>query len=439
MLRWRMAILLTVAIVLSYLDRLTLPWTLSEIQHSYPFSDQIKALFDSAFLISYGLMYLGGGRLLDYLGTRPGFLVVMVFWSLACASQGAAANYGLGAISGMSFALVMLVVSRFLLGAGEGGGFPAATRAVAEWFPVNERSTAMGLINAGTAVGAVIAPILIGWVLLHAGWYGLEPWRWVFLISGAMGLLWTVWWYLDYRPPEEHSRLEDRERAHILGGQGEETHAGPPGGAVPFLELLAHREVWGIVTAKFLTDAAWYFYMFWLPKFLMETFAFDIKSATEVGWIPYAAAGVGCLAGGGLSSWLLRRGISLNLSRKIALGVSAAFMPWVMLVPGMNSVVAVIVIFCLAFFGQQSWSTLVMVLPTDMIPRQSVGTVAGLVGMGGAMGGIVLGQIAGLMRDLGYSYTPILITAGSLHVLAFLWICLTVPRIQPVTFKVRTG
>ena len=178
--RWPFALLASAAIVLSYLDRQTLPWTLSQIQADYPFSDQIKALFDSAFLITYGLMYLGGGLLLDRLGTKRGFLLVMIFWSVASASQGLAGNYGFKPVFGMSFALVMLVASRCLLGMGEGGGFPAATRVVAEWFPANKRASAMGLINAGTAVGAVVAPWLIWMVLNHTGWFGLAPWRWVF-------------------------------------------------------------------------------------------------------------------------------------------------------------------------------------------------------------------------------------------------------------------
>jgi ACS family hexuronate transporter-like MFS transporter len=435
-LRWNIAILVSAAIVLSYLDRLTLPWTLSEIQRDYPFSDQVKALFDSAFLISYGLMYLGGGRLLDRLGTRRGFTLVMLFWSFACASQGVAANFGKPVVFGMSFALAMLVVSRFLLGMGEGGGFPAATRVVTEWFPVNERSTAMGIINAGTAVGAVVAPWLIAVVLNHTGWFGLAPWRWVFLLSGALGLSWTLWWWRAYQPPEAHARLSEGERAHILAGQVESASSANRR-SLPFATLLAHRETWAVVGAKFLTDAAWYFYMFWLPKFLMETFQLKFSVASSVGWIPYAASGVGCLVGGGLSSWLLGRGMSVNASRKIALGVSAAFMPWVMLVPQMQSLAGVIVIFSLAFFGQQSWSTLVMILPTDMIPKHSVGTVAGLVGLGGALGGIVLGQIAGYLRDHGSSFTPILIIAGSLHVIAFALICVVVPRIRQIEFKAR--
>jgi len=426
--RWRIALLVGAAIVLSYLDRQTLPWTLSYIKAEYPFSAQVKALFDSAFLIAYGLMYLGGGWLLDRLGTRRGFLLIMLFWSLASASQGLAANYGLPPVFGIAFALVMLLTSRFLLGLGEGGGFPAATRVVAEWFPVQERSTAMGLINAGTAVGAVAAPGFIWLVIHHTGWFGLPAWRWVFFLSGTLGLLWTVWWTCGYHPRHP----DPRPAAAGAGPAG----ATPPTSAeastrpIPLAELLAHREVWTVVGAKFLSDAAWYFYMFWLPKFLMETFHIKFDAATGVGWIPYAASGAGCLFGGGLSSALLRRGRSVNTARKLALAASVAFMPWVLLVPQLHSVGWVIFLFSLAFFGQQSWSTLVMTLPTDMIPRGAVGTLAGLVGFGGALGGIVLGQTAGWLLDHGYSYAPVLAIAGSLHVLAFALICLGIPHLQ---------
>jgi ACS family hexuronate transporter-like MFS transporter len=429
-LRWRIALLVSAAIAVSYLDRQTLPWTLSQIHADYPFSDQVKALFDSAFLIAYGLMYLGGGWLLDRLGTRRGFLLVMIFWSLASASQGLAANFGFAPVFGMAFALAMLLGSRCLLGMGEGGGFPAATRVVAEWFPVNERSTAMGLINAGTAVGAVAAPGLIFLVLNHTGWFGLAPWRWVFFLSGGLGLLWTVWWICDYEPARRHPRLSDAGRGDVVFAR--QSPAGETLKPVPLAGLLSHREVWAVVVAKFLSDAAWYFYMFWLPKFLMETFQIQFSAASGVGWIPYAASGAGCLIGGGFSSWLLKRGLSVNASRKLALGASAALMPWVMLVPRLHSVGWVVFIFSLAFFGQQSWSTLVMILPTDLISKRAVGTLAGLVGFGGAMGGALLGQIVGWLRDHGYSYTPALAISGSLHVAAFLLICLLIPKIQPL-------
>ena len=403
-LRWRIALLVSAAIAISYLDRQTLPWAIKAIQSDIPFSDQIKAGLDSAFLATYGLMYLGGGLLLDRLGTRRGFLCIMIFWSFACASHGFAGG------------VIALAASRLLLGMGEGGGFPAATRAVAEWFPVNDRATAMGIINAGTAVGAVVAPPLIAVVLTNANWLHLAPWRWVFFLTGALGLLWTIWWWRSYFTPEIQNQISE-----------------PPGEIkITVAHLLQHRETWAIVGAKFLSDGAWYFYLFWLPKYLFDAFQLDIKTAGSIGWIPYAASGVGCLVGGGFSSWLLKRGVSVNWSRKLALGASAALMPWVMFAPQLHSVGWVIFLFSLAFFGQQSWSTLVMILPTDMIPKRAVGTLAGLVGFGGALGGVLLGQIVGWLRDHGYSYTPALVISGSMHIAAFVLICLVVPKIQPL-------
>jgi ACS family hexuronate transporter-like MFS transporter len=454
MLRWRIAILVSVAIAISYLDRQTLPWALSSISQDIPVSNQVKAFLDSAFLVTYGLMYLGGGRLLDWLGTRRGFTVIMVFWSLACASHAFAGDYGMPSVFGLGFGVLMLATSRLLLGMGEGGGFPAATRVVTEWFPVRERSIAMGIINGGTAVGGVVAPPLIVFVLTNLDWLGLAPWRWVFLLTGGFGLLWTVWWWFDYQPPEQHPGLKAAEREHLkpvlevervdpnaLDRSGSAAtrwgnRVPPPEGiaspAIPLSAILGFRETWAVILAKFLSDGAWYFYLFWLPKFLLEAFNLDLKTAGRIGWIPYAASGVGCLCGGALSSWLLRRGMAVNGARKLALGASAALMPWVMLVPQLHSVGWVIFIFSLAFFGQQSWSTLVMILPTDMIPKRAVGTLAGLVGLGGAMGGVVLGQLVGYLRDHGSSFTPVLIIAGSLHVLAFIVLCVGIPRIRPL-------
>lgn len=410
--RWRVAGLVSAAIAISYLDRQTLPWAITAIQRDIPISNEVKAFLDSAFLITYGLMYIGGGRLTDFLGTRRGFLAIMLFWSLACASHGIAGSYGMPAVLGLPFAVLMLAGSRLLLGVGEGGGFPAATRAVTEWFPAEERSTAMGIINAGTAVGAVVAPPLIALVLTHGDWFGIAPWRSVFFLTGGLGLLWTLGWWIGYRAPE---------------GTRATREAGP---MIPLSTLLRYRENWAVIIAKFLSDAAWYFYLFWLPKFLFDSFHLDIKTAGAIGWIPYAASGVGSLCGGALSSWLLQRGRSVNFSRKFALGASAALMPWVMLVPQMRSVGWVIFIFSLAFFGQQSWSTLVMILPTDLIDRRAVGTLAGLVGFGGAMGGVLLGQIVGYLRDHGYSYAPALVISGSLHLIGFAVICIGIPKLR---------
>lgn len=414
-----MAVLVSGAIAISYLDRQTLPWAINAIRVDIPISNQLKAGLDTAFLVTYGLMYLGGGRLMDRLGTRRGFMLIMLFWSMACASHGIATG------------VVMLAASRLLLGVGEGGGFPAATRAVAEWFPATERATAMGIINAGTAVGAVVAPPLIAFVLTDVRWFDLAPWRWVFSLTGLLGIVWTACW--AYAAPRPSSRsVSAVETGGALVARDGDRDAD---GAIAIRELLRHREIWAIVVAKFLSDAAWYFYLFWLPTFLFDAFGFDIKSASAVGWIPYAASGVGCLVGGALSSTLLRRGYSVDRARKVALGLSAALMPWVIFVPLLSSVGWVIAVFSLAFFGQQSWSTLVMILPTDLIPKRAVGTVAGMVGLGGAMGGVVLGQLAGWLLDHGFSYTPVLVIAGSLHVLAFAVICLLIPQLQPLVFR----
>ena len=412
MLRWRIAILVAAAIAISYLDRQTLPIAIGDIGKYSPISNQVKAFLDSAFLVTYGLMYLGGGRLIDWLGSRRGFTVIMIFWSLACASHGIAAN------------VTMLAVSRLLLGAGEGGGFPAATRAVTEWFPAKDRATAMGIINAGTAVGGVIAPPLIAQIVLHVHWLQLASWRWVFFVTGLAGLLWTLWWLASYFAPEQHRGLLGAP----VASSATETRAQS---MIPLRTLLGFRETWGIVLVKFLTDAAWYFYIFWLPKYLLVARGFDIKKVGSVAWIPFAAAGVGCLLGGGLSSWLIHHGRSIDAARKIPLGLAAAAMPWVVFVPHV-SVPWCIALFSLAFFGHQWWSTLIMILPTDLFPKRAVGTVAGLVGLGGAMGGVVLGQLAGYLLDHGFSYAPVLAIAGSLHITAFLLLLALVRLHRPL-------
>jgi len=413
--RWGIALMIAVAIAISYLDRQTLPWALKNIQADIPVGNQTKAWLDSAFLGTYGLMYLGGGWLLDRIGTRRGFLLIMIFWSLACASHGFAGG------------VIALAASRLLLGVGEGGGFPAATRAVAEWFAPRDRAAALGIINAGTAVGAVLAPPLIALILVNSTWWDLASWRWVFFITGASGLAWAAWWWTSYRTPAAAPDPLTAEIERVAAGA-----------APSLLQLLRKREVLGVACAKLLSDGAWYFYLFWLPKYLFEARAFDLKQAAAVGWIPYAASGIGSLCGGWLSGRLLARQFSLNAARKIALGASAALMPWVMLVPRVDSIPLVLFLFSLAFFGQQSWSTLVMTVPTDLVPRGALGKLAGLVGLGGACGGIMMGQAAGWALDHGFGYTPVLVTAGSLHVIAFALICVTIPRIHQLEFSRRT-
>lgn len=403
-----MAILVSAAIAISYLDRQTLPVAVQAISRDIPLTNAQFSTLQSAFLFSYALMYAGGGKLVDLLGTRRGFTVIMLFWSLACASHALATTS------------MLLTASRFLLGMGEGGGFPAATRAVAECFTTSERATAMGIINAGTAVGSVIAPPMIAALLL------ISNWRWIFVVSGALGLLWTIWWRVSYAPESKSARVL----------------ADPPAKSVdqhiPWRRLLEMRETWGLVAAKFLSDAAWFFYLFWLPKYLYDARGFDVKAVGTFAWMPSAAAGVGCLIGGSFSSYLVQRKLSVGTARKAALGLSAAVMPFVILLPHVP-VSWAIALFCLAYFGQQSWSTLVMVLPTDLFPNEVVGSVAGLVGFGGAMGGVVFGEIVGYLLDRGFGYGTVFAIAGLLHVAAFLIILGFVPNVEllPLCQKLR--
>ena len=414
MLRWRIAILVSAAIAISYLDRQTLPVAIKAISRDIPLTNVQFSNLQSAFLLAYAFMYAGGGKLSDALGTRSGFTVIMIFWSLACASHGLALTFA------------MLAVSRFLLGMGEGGGFPTATRAVAEWFSVKERATAMGIINGGTAVGAVVAPPLIALILLYANW------RWIFFFTGALGLLWTMWWRKSYFPPTEHPQLTAEERDKLPPAVAPSIS----GTKIRWIELLRIRETWGVVIAKSLSDSAWYFYLFWLPKYLYDARGFDIKAVGAVAWIPNAAAGVGCLLGGWFSSYLVRRELSVNVARKVALGLSAAVMPLILLVTR-APIAWAIAIFSLAYFGQQSWSTLVMVLPTDLFPSRVVGAVAGLVGFGGAIGGIAFNELAGYLLDHGFGYASVFKIAATFHVIAFLVILTLVPRIGPVDMSRR--
>jgi ACS family hexuronate transporter-like MFS transporter len=411
-LRWRIAILISAAIAISYLDRQTLPVAVQAISKDIPLTNGQFSALQSAFLFAYALMYAGGGKLVDTLGTRRGFTVIMLFWSFACASHALATSF------------VLLATSRFLLGVGEGGGFPAATRAIAEWFPTKERATAMGIINAGTAVGAVIAPPLIATIL------GYTNWRWIFVLSGGIGLLWVGWWRLSYIPPVKTMQQIEVDTT-VEAGSSTNSSVITPTARIPWTHLFRIRETWGLVTAKFLSDAAWFFYLFWLPKYLYDARSFDIKAVGTFAWMPSAAAGVGCLLGGGFSSYLVRRRFSLGVARKVALGLSAALMPFVILVPHVP-VSWAIALFCVAYFGQQSWSTLIMVLPTDLFPTNVVGSVAGLIGFGGAMGGIAFGEVVGYLLDRGFGYGPVFAIAGTLHIAAFLIILATVPTMLPL-------
>jgi ACS family hexuronate transporter-like MFS transporter len=395
--RWYIVILVTAAIAISYFDRQTLPLAISAIQRTIPLSDQQFSWLQFAFLIPYALLYAAGGRMLDIVGTRRGFILIMLWWSGACALHGFAMNFG------------FLMCARCLLGMGEGGAFPAATRVVAEWIPSHQRSTAMGIINAGTAVGSVLAPPLIGIILLTAGW------RTVFFAAGGAGFAWVLWWSAIYRGDDSASISTSDARLAAR--------------RLSFVDVLSMRKVQVLVFAKFMSDSAWYFYLFWLPKYLYDVRGFDVKHVSYYAWIPYAASGIGSFLGGWCSSALLKQGWSLDFSRKFVLGLSALFMPVVMLVPHVP-VGWALVLFSIAFFCQQSWSGLIMTLPADIFPLSAVGSVSGLIGFGGAIGGAIFGVVAGFLLGHGFGYGTLFFIIGTFHLIGFFAILLLGGKVQ---------
>jgi MFS transporter, ACS family, hexuronate transporter len=398
--RWYFVALVAVAIAISYFDRQTVSLAIAAIQKTIPISNQQFSYLQTAFLLSYAALYALGGRMLDHLGTRRGFVLIMTTWSIACMLHGVATGFA------------WLLAMRFLLGMGEGGGFPAATRVIAEWLPPQERSTGMGLINGGTAIGSVLAPPLIGLILFLSGW------RMVFFSSGALGLLWVLWWAAVYRANPAALSV-DTVDARVLARQ------------LTFREVISLRIVQALVLAKFMSDSAWYFLLFWLPKYLYDVRGFDVKQVGSYAWIPFAASGVGSVLGGWTSSRLLQRGWSLDLARKLVLGVNAAMMPAVMLV-SLVPVQYAILLFSIAFFSQQSWSALIMTIPADIFPLSVVGSVAGLVGFGGSIGGALFGLVAGALLGHGYSYGALFVVVGTFHLIGFFIIILFGGRLQPL-------
>ncbi len=401
--RWGIVALVSAAIAISYFDRQTVSVAIAAIQQTIPISNEQFSYLQTGFLLAYAAMYAIGGRMLDKLGTRLGFLLIMLWWSLACMLHGFASSFA------------WLLVMRCLLGIGEGGAFPAATRVVSEWLAPCERATAMGSINAGTAVGSLLAPPLIGLVLIYSGW------RAVFFAAGTLGLIWVLCWALWYRNDTEADSndgdelLETNQLAQKLS----------------FREIVGLRSVQSLVFAKFMSDSAWYFMLFWLPKYLYDARGFDIKHVSYYAWIPYAASGIGSFLGGWCSSRLLHNGRSLNLSRKLVLGVNAVMMPAIMLVP-LVPVTFAMMLFSIAFFAQQSWSGLIMTIPADIFPLSAVGTVSGLVGFGGSIGGAVFGLIAGALLGHGFSYGVLFATVGTFHLIGFLVLIYRGGEIQPL-------
>jgi ACS family hexuronate transporter-like MFS transporter len=409
--RWGIAGLLALATALSYLDRQSFPIVQGEIRREIPMSDAEFGRLGSLFLVAYGIMYAVGGRLLDVLGTRVGYTVMIAFWSIANALTGLATSVG------------QLGLFRFLLGAGEGGGFPASGKAVAEWFPARERSFAFGLFNTGSALGAVIAaPALAG----IAAWLG---WRWVFFLTGALGLVWSAGWVVLYRRPRESPYLGAEERTYLEANLTPE-ESGP---RLRWRDLFRYRQVWGLMAAKLPTDSVWFFLLFFLPRYLVDARGFDLKAIGSVAWIPFAFAGLGSFLGGWLGARLIRHGASIDRARKTALLIAAAIMPaasLIVLAPTWGAVA----LYSACLFAHQFWSANVQTVAADLFPARVVGSVEGLLGSAGALGaGLAQWKVGALISASGYAIP--FACCGFLHFAAFALIALVVGRIEPVAEK----
>jgi ACS family hexuronate transporter-like MFS transporter len=413
-LRWWIAGLLALATALNYVDRQSFPVVVGEIRKEFPISNEQYASLTSAFLLAYALMYAAGGRIMDWLGTRVGYTVMIIWWS------------GANALTGLASSVLGLGVFRFLLGMGEGGGFPGSGKAVAEWFPARERSLAFGIFNTGSALGSIIAAPLSAVVVTHLGW------RWVFFITGGVGFVWAAVWFKLYQPPEKNRLISAEERNLIAAAHadGLSPHD-DPSVRISWLKLFTYPEVTGLMVAKFIADAGGYFFLFWLPKYLGDVRHLDIKEIGYFAWIPFAFAGLGSMSGGWIGSFLLRRNLSLGLARKIALGIAAALIPASLFIVSAPLSLA-IVFYGLALFAHQFWTANIMTLPADLFPARVVGSVEGLLGSAGSLGGMFFGLAMGWLVER-EGYGPAFAITGLLHPLAFLVVLLTVRQVRPLS------
>ena len=398
--RWSIALLLLLAATaLSYMDRLAFPIVFQRMKAAFTLSQEQYGQMMSLFLLAYGVMYAVGGRIMDLLGARLGYAVMIIWWSLATA------------LHGLVGGVVGLAVARVLLGAGEGGGFPGSAKAVAEWFPAKERATAVGLFNVGSAIGMAVAAPLSAVIVLSLGW------QWVFYLMGIAGLVWAGVWVAAYRLPQSsgfaNASHSNRVEAPMVG----------------WLELSKNRAMRSLLFARFLSEGAWYFLIFWLPKYLSEARGLEIKDVGLYAWVPYAFAGAGSLFGGWFSTMLMRW-LSLSAARKVALGMAVSVMPFAALID-QSPLSWAIVFYSLPMLGHQFWSTILQTLPADLFPSSAVGTAAGLLGAVGTLGAAIFSLIAGSMLAwTGGNYGAVFLVAGLIHPLSFLVVLLTVGRIE---------
>ena len=409
--RWTICALLFFATTINYVDRSVLGVLAPTLRTEIGWSDQQYGYISGAFTLAYAIGFLFAGWFIDRVGTRLGYTVYLVVWSLAAASHALVR-------SALGFGM-----ARFALGIGESGNFPAAIKTVAEWFPRKERALATGIFNAGTNVGAVLAPLVVPWIALTWGWQE------AFLFTGLAGLVWVLFWWPLYHTPARHPRISPAELAHI--------QSDPPDGAggVRWLQLVGFRQTWAFAIGKFLTDSIWWVYLFWFPLFMNDRFGVDLKSIGLPMITVYLLADVGSVAGGWFSSSLLGRGWTVNAARKTAMLVCALCILPVAMAPHVDGQWVAVWLIGLAAAAHQGFSANIFTTTSDMFPRKAVGSVVGIGGFAGAMGGVVMNWGAGWVKQNTGNYEIMFLIAGFAYLVALLVMHLLVPRLEPARME----
>ena len=425
--RWMICFLLFLAATINYIDRQVIGLLKPTLQQQYGWSEIDYADIVFSFQLAYAIGLLLAGRFIDRVGTRIGFAIAVGLWSVAAMAHAEAATYGpaVAALLGM-FGLVYapsvagFIAARFALGIGEAGNFPAAIKAVAEWFPLKERAFATGLFNSGTNIGAVMAPLIVPWITVTYGWY------WAFIVTGAIGFFWIALWLPIFRQPEHHPSVNAAELAHIR------SDLAPPAERVPLRALLPHRQTWAFAIGKFMTDPIWWLYLFWVPDFLNRNHGLNLLAVGPPLVAIYLIADIGSIGGGWLSSALIKRGWTVNAARKTAMFVSACAVIPIVFASMATSLWTAVLLVALAAAAHQGWSANMFTLASDMFPRQAVGTVVGFGGMAGAFGGMLIAKLTGYLLETTGSYVPVFLIAGSTYLTALLIIHLLAPRLEKV-------
>jgi ACS family hexuronate transporter-like MFS transporter len=408
--RWTICALLFFATTINYIDRAVFGILAPTLQSEIGWTEVQYGDIVSWFSLTYGFGFLFMGRFLDKVGVRKGFAVSIIAWSIA----------------EMSFALARtprgFAFARAALGLGESGNFPASIKTVAEWFPKKERALATGIFNAGSNVGAIAAPLMVPWIALTWSWQA------AFIATGALGFIWLIFWLLLYRGPEEHTRISSAELAHIRSDDPEPQHA-----KIVWFKLLKQRQAWAFLLGKFMTDPIWWFYLYWLPKFLDANWGIKLAQVAAPLIVIYLVADVGSVGGGWVSSSLIKRGYSVNAGRKIAMLIAALLIVPTMFAPHAESMWFAVAIVSVAAASHQWWSANLFTTASDMFPRAAVASVVGIGGFAGAMGGLLFQRATGrILEATNNNYSIIFMICGLAYVTALLIIHLLAPKLEPV-------